>query len=72
MKIIIIYNIMKRSIFINTSNDNVYGDSNSFEINLFNDGLQLDRGIDYYIGLHTLNMSYNWDNTSPKFGNNTF
>ena len=63
---------MKRSIFINTSNKNIYGKSNSFEVNLNNDGIILDRQNNYYIGLHTLNMSYQWNNVDPKIGNNTF
>ena len=63
---------MHRSIFINTSNDNIYGKNNSFEISLNQDGLILDRQKNYYIGLHTLNMAYVWDNISQKLGNNTF
>ena len=63
---------MNRSIFINTSNENIYGKNNSFEISLNQDGLILDRQKNYYIGLHTLNMSYAWDNISDKFGNNSF
>ena len=34
---------MHCNIFINTSNENIYGTSNSFEVNLNNDGLVLDR-----------------------------
>ena len=63
---------MNRSIFINTSNENIYAKNNSFEVSLNQDGLILDRQKNYYIGLHTLNMAYVWDNISDKFGNNTF
>ena len=63
---------MNRSIFSNTSHENIYGTNSSFEVNLNNDGLILDRQNNYYIGLHTLNMSYVWNNIDSNIGNNIF
>ena len=65
---------MDRPIFIDTTQksvDYLYGENNNFTVKMSGDGMKLDPDMEHYITLHSLRMSYTWNNIDTKFNNNT-
>ena len=66
---------MDRPIFIDTTKkqiDYLWGPNNNFTVSMSGDGMELDPDLEHYIGLHSLRMSYTWNNIDAgKFNNNT-
>ena len=65
---------MDRAIFIDTTKkqiDYLWGENNNFTVTMSGDGMELDPNLEHYIGLHSLRMSYTWNNIDAKFNNNT-
>ena len=66
---------MDRPIFIDTSIKEInrlWGENNNFTVSMSGDGLDLPADQEHYIALHSLKMSYTWNNIDPqKFNNNT-
>ena len=66
---------MDKPIFIDTTKkeiDQLWGENNNFTVSMSGDGMELDSDSENYIALHSLRMSYTWNNIdAKKFNNNT-
>ena len=66
---------MDKPIFVDTKKKNInylWGQNNNFTISMSGDGLKLDPDQEHYIALHSLRMSYTWNNIDKqKFNNNS-
>ena len=66
---------MDKPIFIDTKKKDInylWGENNNFTVSMSGDGLILDPDQEHYIALHSLRLSYTWNNIdAEKFNNNT-